>query len=68
LIREHLEGILNAIILQATNAGAESVNAKIQRVNRMACGYRNRARFRTAIAFHLSGLSLYPATSTHTDS
>jgi transposase len=68
MIREHLEGILNAIILQATNAGAESVNAKIQRVKRMACGYRNRARFRTAIAFHLSGLSLYPATSTHTDS
>jgi transposase len=32
----------------------------------MACGYRNRDRFRNAIYFHLGGLDLYP--STHTDS
>ena len=68
MIREHLERIVNAIVHQATNAGAESINAKIQRIKRRACGFRNRVRFRTAIAFHLSGLSLYPRPSTHTDS
>jgi transposase len=64
MVRDHLEGILNAIVLGATNAAAESVNAKIQRVKRMACGFRNRERFRNAIYFHLGGLDLYPATHT----
>lgn len=68
MIREHLPGIINAIVHRATNAGAESINAKIQRVKRMACGYRNRERFRNAIYFHLGGLNLYPAPATHTDS
>lgn len=66
MIRDHLEGIINAIVLRATNAGAESINARIQRVKRMACGFRNRERFRNAIYFHLGGLDLSPAT--HTDS
>lgn len=64
MVREHLEGIINAIVLGATNAGAESINSKIQRVKRMACGYRNRERFRNAIYFHLGGLDLSPATHT----
>jgi len=68
MIREHLRGIITAIVHRATNAGAESINAKIQRVKRMACGYRNRERFRNAIYFHLAGLDLYPRTSTHTKS
>ena len=55
MIREHLDGIVNAIVLGATNATAESNNAKIQRVKRMACGFRNRDRFRNAIYFHLGG-------------
>lgn len=59
-IRKRLRGILNAIVLGATNATAESLNAKIQRVKRMACGFRNRKRFRNAIYFHLGGLDLYP--------
>ena len=67
-MRAHLWGIINAVRHKATNAGAESVNAKIQRVKRMACGHRNRRRFRTAIMFHLGGLDLYPASLTHTDS
>ena len=66
MIRKHLAGIINAIVLGVTNAGAESINAKIQRVKRMACGFRNRERFRTAIYFHCGGLDLLPAT--HTDS
>ncbi len=64
MVRDHLEGIVNAIVLRATNAGAESINSKIQRVKRMACGYRNRERFRNAIYFHLGGLDLCPLTHT----
>ena len=64
MIRSHLEGIINAIVLKATNAASESINSKIQRVKRMACGYRNRERFRNAIYFHLGGLDLCPATHT----
>lgn len=64
MVRQHLGGIVNAIVLKATNATAESINAKIQRVKRMACGFRNRDRFRTAIYFHLGGLDLRPATHT----
>ena len=60
-IKRHLWGIINAIVLKVTNAGAESLNAKIQKLKRWACGYRNRERFRTAIMFHLGGLDLYPA-------
>jgi len=64
MVRDHLEGILNAIVLQATNGGAESTNAKIQKVKRRACGFRSRDRFRNAIYFHLGGLDLRPATHT----
>ncbi len=66
MVKTHLDGILNAVVLRTTNAAAESMNARIQRIKRMACGYRNRARFRNAILFHLGGLKLYPkAISTH---
>ncbi len=70
MIREHLWGIVNAMALQVTNAASESVNSKVQRVKRAACGFRNRERFRNAILFHLGGLDLYPATAsaTHTSS
>ncbi len=60
MIKEHLEGILNAITLNLTNALNESINSKIQKVKRSACGFRNRDRFRMAIYFHLGGLDLYP--------
>ena len=66
-IRYHLIGILNADVLGVTNAKAENLNAKIQKVKRMACGYRNRARFHNAILFHLGGLDLQPhPAATHT--
>ena len=64
MVRKHLYGILNAIVLDATNARAESINSKIQRVKHMACGYRNRERFRNAIYFHCGGLDMMPATHT----
>jgi transposase len=70
MVKEHLWGILNAIVLKATNATAESVNAKVQRVKSMACGFRNRERFRNAIYFHCGNLDLYPEAlrATHTTS
>jgi transposase len=67
-VRDHLWGILNAVIHSVTNACLESLNARIQRVKKAACGFRNRGRFRAAILFHLGGLDLYPATVTHTRS
>lgn len=60
MLREHLWGIINAIVLGVTNAHLEAVNAKIQALKKRACGYRNRARFRDAILFHCGGLDLYP--------
>lgn len=62
-IKRHLEGILTAIVLNASNAHAESINSCIQRIKAMACGFRNRVRFRNAIYFHLGGLNLYPQTA-----
>jgi transposase len=66
-IRDRLWGIINAIILNVTNAPAESVNAKIQGIKKRACGFRSRERFRNAIYFHCSGLDLYPSLETHTN-
>ncbi|MBA3710256.1 MAG: transposase [Planctomycetes bacterium] len=59
-IKTHLWGILNAIVTASTNAIGESLNARIQKIKAMACGFRNRARLRRAILFHLGGLDLMP--------
>lgn len=60
MIRSHWDGVINAATSEYTNAMAEGLNSKIQWIKRMACGYRNRERFRNAIYFHLGGLDLYP--------
>jgi transposase len=60
-IKTHLWGILNAIILNANNGGAESINARIKLIKVRSRGFRNKQRFRNAIYFHLGGLDLYPA-------
>lgn len=60
MLERHLEGILNAIVLRATNGMAEGINSRIQWIKKMACGFRNRERFKMAIYFHLGGLDLYP--------
>lgn len=62
MVRDHLEGIVNAIVLRVTNARTEAINATIQWLKYTARGFRNRERFRTAIYFHLGGLDLYPET------
>lgn len=59
-LKEHLWGILNAIVLGVHNGHAESSNARIQRIKARACGFRNRERFRNAIYFHCGGLDLMP--------
>ncbi|OQY11113.1 MAG: hypothetical protein B6I30_07565, partial [Desulfobacteraceae bacterium 4572_187] len=43
-----------------TNALAEGINTKIEKIKRMACGFRNRSHYRTAIYFHCGGLDLFP--------
>ena len=60
-IKEHLWGILNAIVLNVTNGPAESINSRIKTIKVRSRGFRNKERFRNAIYFHLGGLSLYPA-------
>jgi transposase len=62
MVRQYFWGIMNAIIAGVSNAMAEAKNARIQRIKNMACGFRNRKRFRMAILFHLGGLKLMPAT------
>lgn len=67
MVRDHLWGILNAVIKRVTNAKSESINAKVQWIKKTACGFRNRERFRNAILFHCGGLDLYPTpATTHT--
>ena len=60
-LRNHLWGILNAVILGVDNSHAESMNSRIKTVKVRARGFRNKQRFRNAIYFHLGGLNLYPA-------
>jgi transposase len=62
-IRQHLWGILNAVIHGVSNGRAESANSKIQLVKSRARGYRSRIRFRTAIMFYCGQLDLLPRTS-----
>jgi transposase len=69
-LRRYLWGILNAIVHGVTNATSEAINGRIQWIKKTACGFRNRARFREAILFHLGGLDLMPNCqfSTHSKS
>lgn len=62
MIKKYLWGILNAIALDSHNGHSESMNSRIQRLKRRACGFRSRERFRNAIYFHCGGLNLYPKT------
>jgi transposase len=61
MIKSHWANIKTYFEHRITNAGAESINAKIQMIKYMSRGFRNRERFRNAIYFHCGGLDLYPA-------
>ncbi len=62
MLKRHWANIRTFFEHRITNAGAESINEKIQTVKRRARGFRSRERFRSAIYFHCGGLDLYPAT------
>jgi transposase len=59
-LKAHLDNIVTYARHHITNALGESLNSKIEKVKRLACGFRNRAHYRTAIFFHCGGLDLYP--------
>ena len=59
-LKRHLANLLTYFTHRITNATSEGVNSKIQTVKLMACGYRNREHYKTAIYFHCGGLDLYP--------
>lgn len=67
-LKAHAAGVLNFVVHGITNACAEGLNSKIEMVQRMACGFRNRKHFRTAIYFHCGGLDLFPEPSAPTGS
>lgn len=52
-------GIMNVIGLKVNIAMFEARNLDMQMIKRMACGFRNRKRFRMAILFHFGGLFGY---------
>lgn len=57
---KYLSNIMTYFKHRISNATAEGLNSKIQMVKQMACGFRNREHYRTAIYFHCGGLNLYP--------
>jgi transposase len=59
-LKSHIANILTYAKHKVTNAIGESINSKIEKMKRLACGYRNRGHYRTAILFHCGGLYLYP--------
>jgi len=47
-------------VIDRPDGASESMHALIQRIKRMACGYRNRERFRDVINLRLAGVELRP--------
>lgn len=58
-IKRHIDNIATFARHRVTNALAESINGKIEKIKRMACGFRNRSHYRIAIYFHCGGLDLF---------
>jgi transposase len=61
-IRNYFWGILNAIRLKQNNSMLEATNSVIQRIKKVACGFRNKQRFSTSVLFHLGKLDMLLAT------
>lgn len=59
-LHAHIDNILTYAEHKVTNAIGESINSRIEKMKRLACGYRNREHYRIAILFHCGGLDLYP--------
>ncbi len=63
-IKRHIDNVVTYARHRITNALAESINGKIEKIKRMACGFRNRSHYRIAIYFHCGGLDLYSSQPT----
>jgi len=63
MFKNHLSGIINALIKRFSNAMAERLNGKIQEIKTVGRGYRTFENFRSAILFFHGGLNLYPLNS-----
>lgn len=59
-LKDHFENIVTYVQHRLTNAVAEGLNSKIEKMKRLACGFRNRAHYRTMIYFHCGGLDMAP--------
>ena len=59
-IKNHVGGLLNAVILKVSNGPAETINSRIKTVKVRSRGCRNKQWCANAIYFHLGGLHLYP--------
>jgi transposase len=59
-IKKNLWGIINAIVHNKNNAGAEGINSQIKVLKVKARGFRNKERFKSSVLFHFGGLDLYP--------
>jgi transposase len=62
MLKRRFENIITYLRHRITNAGSESINAKLQWVKYTARGFRNKQNFITAIYFHCGGLDLSPVT------
>ena len=60
MFKNHLAGVINAMVETFSNAMAERLNGKIQEVKTCGRGYRRFENFRNAILFFHGGLYLYP--------
>jgi len=60
MFKNHIPGIINALITKFSNAMAERLNGKIQEIKTVGRGYRTFKNFRSAILFFYGGLNLYP--------
>ena len=61
--KNHLSGVINALVDTHSNAMAERLNGKIQEIKTVGRGYRTFKNFRSAILFFHGGLDLYPLIS-----
>jgi transposase len=59
-LTRQLANLMTYFTHRITNATAEGINSKIQMITLMACGYRNRDHYKTAIYFHCGDLDQYP--------
>lgn len=61
-LHRHVDKLINYFRNRVTNAQAESLNGRIEKLKRIAHGYRNLENFKIAIYFHCGNLDLFPAT------